>query len=173
MVKRLMEYLLVGTLVIGFAWQLHDLGKGFVPVSIMQAKPSKTISYLQKLGAPSHHISELSTAIDSASRLTNLSSALLCSLMFTESEFKKSAVGPPCGNNGRRYRGLMQTPWASFAWADVDTLYGARILCEKLNESHGDLPLALAKYKGGDNPVAWRQARRVLYLYANLQRGEM
>lgn len=171
MIRYLIESLLVVALVVVFTFQLSDLGRGFVPV-VVQASPSPTVTYLKLLGAPRSRIKELSAAIDSASSSTKISPALICALMFTESQFSKTAIGPPT-KGGLRYKGLMQTPWASFTWADVDTLYGARILCEKLLESRGDLHMALALYKGGDNPIAWRNASEVLYLYKRLLREEV
>jgi len=64
--------------------------------------------------------------------------------------------------------GLMQTPWASTKWPDVDILLGVRILEEKLRIANNNLPLALALYKGGDNRLAHRQAGETLRIYQDL-----
>ena len=58
----------------------------------------------------------------------------------------------------------MQTPSASF-FTDVDILYGARILKEKLRLTGGDLFEALTLYKGGDRLLARKEANRVLEIY--------
>jgi len=62
----------------------------------------------------------------------------------------------------------MQTPVATLEFSDVDTLHGARILKQKLEISNNNLRKALALYKGGNNPTAYRQADQVLSVYMNL-----
>jgi hypothetical protein len=115
-------------------------------------------------GAPKDQIETLSMAVTNACKVANrqISPALIVSLMDTESGFKKDAVS----SDG--YMGLMQTPWASTKWPDVDILLGVRILEEKLRIANNNLPLALALYKGGDNRLAHRQAGETLRIYQDL-----
>ena len=47
-------------------------------------------------------------------------------------------------------------------------LHGVRILQQKLKETNGDISKALALYKGGNNPVAKKQAKHVIEIYENL-----
>ena len=101
----------------------------------------------------------MAQAIELASERTNINPILLACLLQTESGFNPKAVSE------KNYKGLMQTPTATFKWADVDILHGARILEEKLRLTRGDIVLALALYKGGNNPMAKRQANQVLALY--------
>ena len=114
---------------------------------------------LAALGAPKHEIQNLSKSIKLASDATNINDRLILALMFTESGFKRWAISP------KGYKGLMQTTIASYDYSDVDTLMGARVLQEKLRITKGDLYKALALYKGGDNPEAWGQAKKVLEMY--------
>ena len=115
-------------------------------------------------GAPKDQIETLSEAVTNACKVANrqISPALIVSLMDTESGFKKDAV------SSEGYMGLMQTPWASTKWPDVDILLGVRILEEKLRIANNNLPLALALYKGGDNPLAHRHAGETLRIYQDL-----
>jgi hypothetical protein len=115
-------------------------------------------------GAPKDQIETLSRAVTNACKVANrqISPALIVSLMDTESGFKKDAV------SSEGYMGLMQTPWASTKWPDVDILLGVRILEEKLRIANNNLPLALALYKGGDNRLAHRQAGETLRIYQDL-----
>jgi soluble lytic murein transglycosylase-like protein len=82
--------------------------------------------------------------------------------MKTESDFNKKAVSP------KNYKGLMQTPKATFEYPEVDTLYGVKILEDKLKSSNGNMLKALALYKGGDNPIARLYAKEVYVLYKKL-----
>jgi soluble lytic murein transglycosylase-like protein len=117
---------------------------------------------LYKVGAPSNKINDLSKAVTNASAMTDLSPELIVALMKTESEFNYKAI------SSKGYKGLMQTPWATFKWASVDTLHGAEILREKLRYSRGDLKLALALYKGGNNEAARGYAIETFALYRSL-----
>ncbi len=118
-------------------------------------------------GAPEDQIDTLSRAVTNACKASNrqISPALVVSLMYTESGFKKNAVS----SDG--YMGLMQTPWASTKWPDVDILLGVRILEEKLRIANNNLQLALALYKGGDNRLAHRRARETLRIYHDLSKA--
>jgi len=115
-------------------------------------------------GAPKDQIETLSRAVTNACKVVNhrISPALVVSLMDTESGFRKDAM------SSEGYMGLMQTPWASTKWPDVDILLGVRILEEKLRRTNNNLPLALALYKGGDNRLAHRQAGETLRIYQDL-----
>ena len=117
---------------------------------------------LQRIGAPVGKINELSVAVTNASAMTGISPELIVALMKTESEFDYKAV------SSKGYKGLMQTPWASMKWADVDILYGAKILQEKLKFSNNDVKLALALYKGGNNETAHKYADETLRVYRGL-----
>ena len=96
---------------------------------------------------------------------TGLDPFLLCSIAQTESRFRLDAVSP------RNYKGILQTPFATMKWADVDILIGADILKHKLRLSRGDLLKALQLYKGGNNPTALKEAREVLRIYDLRQRN--
>lgn len=119
---------------------------------------------LNHLGAPTNKIDKFSVAIGNAAKLTDFSPTLLVALMYTESMFKETAISP------KNYKGLMQTPKATFIYSDVDILYGSRILRDKMGDAKGDLPLALALYKGGNNPAAKRYAKECLQIYNNLKK---
>jgi len=122
---------------------------------------------LKRLNADRRKIPELANAVYIAHQSTGLNPKLITALMKTESEFKINAIGP--ANRTRiRYKGLMQTPTATLQFSDVDVLHGARILKQKLEFSRNNLRMALALYKGGNNPVAYRQADQVLKVYSTL-----
>jgi len=118
---------------------------------------------LNLLNAPEAKRNDLAAAVTSASKLTNLSPTLIISLIYTESEFKYTAISK------KGYKGLMQTPWATFEYADVDILYGCRILKEKLRIANDDLLFALALYKGGNNPEAKKYAKETFVLYKKIK----
>ncbi len=150
--------------------QFHGFTELIVPV---QAGPSgnqqadRVRQSLLKVGAPIEKIDELATAIKGASASAQVSPILLVALMYTENEnFDYKAVSE------KGYKGLMQTPWASMRWADVDTLLGAKILQEKLKLSGNNLLEALRLYKGGKNPTATRQAKRTIEVYEDLLKEE-
>ena len=93
---------------------------------------------------------------------------LIIAVMKTESNFRTNVISP------KGYEGLMQTPTATMQFHDVDTLYGARILEEKLKYCNNDLMEALILYKGGGGgPAARRQAAQqaeeVYSLYTKLK----
>ncbi|HQF37393.1 MAG TPA: lytic transglycosylase domain-containing protein [Candidatus Dojkabacteria bacterium] len=121
---------------------------------------------LTKLNADKRKVQEIANAVYTAHQSTGLNPKLIVSLMYTESNFKINAIGPQ-NRTKIRYKGLMQTPTATW-FSDVDTLHGARILKQKLEISDFNLRKALALYKGGNNPVAFRQADQVLKLYSEL-----
>jgi len=150
--------------------QVHGFTELIVPVHVRPAgqhEVDRVRQSLLKVGAPTEKVDELATAIKSASASAQVSPILLVALMYTENEsFDYKAVSE------KGYKGLMQTPWASMRWADVDTLLGAKILQEKLKLS-GNNPLeALRLYKGGKNPTATRQAKRTMKVYEDLLKEE-
>ncbi len=144
----------------------HRPAEVIVPAKVQPAGEQQVDSVkeaLLKVGAPLGKVEELATAIKSASASAQVSPILLVALMYTENEsFDYKAVSE------KGYKGLMQTPWASMRWADVDTLLGARILRDKLEMSGNDLLEALRLYKGGRNPTATRQANRTMAVYEKL-----
>ena len=125
------------------------------------------IKDLRDLKAPERDIQNLANAIYMSHQSTGLNSKLIVALMKTESDFTITSIGPVNRTN-IRYKGLMQTPTATLEFSDVDTLHGVRILEQKLKISNNDLRTALALYKGGNNPVAFRQADQVLRVYKQL-----
>jgi soluble lytic murein transglycosylase-like protein len=137
-----------------------------VPI-VIEKKPDKVFiearNALRVLNAPNNRFDDLAHAVTNASKMTNLSPSLIVSLMYTESEFKYTAVSK------KGYRGLMQTPWASH-YADVDILYGCKILKDKLYEANNDLLFALALYKGGNNPEAKKYAKETHKLYLKVKK---
>jgi soluble lytic murein transglycosylase-like protein len=144
----------------------HNFGKVLpVPVYILNHDPvvSEAKMALYILNAPINKINELTSSVANVSKITKLNPTLIVALMYTESEFKYNAVS----NKG--YKGLMQTPWATKEYADVDILYGCRILNEKLLIADGDMLFALALYKGGNNPEAKKYARQTMNLYMKIK----
>lgn len=136
-----------------------------MPQSVGMPPTSRAEIALYKLEAPTKKIPELSRAVTHAANITDISPELLVALIKTESTFNYRAV------SSKGYKGLLQTPWATQKWADIDILYGARILREKLEYSDGDLRLALTLYKGGDNSLAREYADQTLKLYKSLLGG--
>jgi soluble lytic murein transglycosylase-like protein len=99
---------------------------------------------------------KLVKAIINAKRVTGVDETLLIALMYTESRYNHRAI------SSKKYKGLMQTPAATFVYYDVDVLLGAKILAEKIKITNGNLLEALAMYKGGRSKLAYRQAQEVL-----------
>lgn len=150
--------------------QFHRMAELIVPVRVTstgEQRVDQVKRSLLKVGAPAQKVDELATAIRGASTSAQVSPILLIALMYTENEnFDYKAVSK------KGYKGLMQTPWASMRWADVDTLLGAKILQEKLKLSENNLLEALRLYKGGKNPTATRQAKRTIEVYKGLLKEE-
>ena len=111
------------------------------------------------LRAPGDKIEKLSNGVAIASRATGISSTLIVSIIWSESNFKEKAISP------KGYKGLMQTPSATFIYSDVDILHGARVLEEKLRLTKGDLNEAMMLYKGGRNSLAKKQAEETIRIY--------
>jgi len=152
---------MMGTLLSILSWQVYSANNIIQPITIVQVKQetNQLETVLSGLKCPVKKIKEVAKAIELASEQTNLNPILLACLLQTESGFNPKAISE------KNYKGLMQTPTATFKWADVDILHGARILEEKLKLTKGDIVLALALYKGGNNPMAKKQANQVLALY--------
>jgi hypothetical protein len=124
---------------------------------------------LQYLNCPQHKIASIAEGILKGARTIGVSPKLILALLFTESRFKLNAQSP------KGYKGLMQTPRASMEYADVDILYGCRILEEKMKSpaargANGriDMRKVIAMYKGGLNPAAFHYADEALALYKKL-----
>ena len=117
---------------------------------------------LLNLGAPSKKCPKLAKSARLASEATGLRPEIFIALMYTESTFNENAV------SSKGYKGLMQTPSATFKYAEVDVMHGAMILKDKLEYSNGDLLKALALYKGGNNPLARKYANETYALYVKL-----
>ncbi|MFA7202709.1 MAG: lytic transglycosylase domain-containing protein [Candidatus Caldatribacteriota bacterium] len=138
---------------------------------VIKIKENTIIEEIKKdltfLNAPKEKLDNLANAIFIANQSTDINYKLIISLMYTESNFDYTAIGPK-NRTKIRYKGLMQTPTATW-FSDVDTLHGARILKNKLKIANNDIKLALALYKGGNNNTAKKQAKKVLELYKTLQ----
>jgi len=123
------------------------------------------IYLIQRLNSnvPFLEAQKIALAVDRAVDETRISGYLIICLMKTESNFNKHAI------SYKFYKGLMQTPEYS-GYIDIDILWGARILQEKLKMTHYDLRKALALYKGGNNRLARRQASEVINLWKRVSK---
>lgn len=163
----ILQFIFVFLLVVFTFYNFRSLDVTIIPINLsVKEDISNLTRNLERLGAPREKIGELGQAIRLASNVTQLSENLILALMFTESSFNYNARSY---GNGGKYKGLMQTPTASFIYADVDALHGARILKDKLKIAKGNLPLALALYKGGNNPAARYYADETLKLFKKLE----
>lgn len=139
------------------------------PVSIVEtvetvdSKIVKMEAVLKKLGCPEKRLRNMSVAVLNGAEHIDVDPLLIAALIRTESDFDMSAV------SDKGYKGLMQTPVATKQWEDVDILIGCKILKEKLKIAKGDVRYALALYKGGNNPMAHRQAEQVVKLYKEIK----
>jgi soluble lytic murein transglycosylase-like protein len=123
---------------------------------------------LEYLKCPQSKIASIAEGILKGAKTIGVDPKLILALLFTESRFNLKAI------SSKGFQGLMQTPSASKEYADVDILYGCRILQEKMNSTRvndGKLNMrkALAMYKGGLNPMAYSYADETLALYKRLQ----
>ncbi len=138
-----------------------------MPIQLDPKKKSDVYLALQILQCPTDKLDAISKAINNAAQLTDISPLLIATLLKTESNFDYKAV------SSANYKGLMQTPTATYEFADVDVLHGARILQQKLRMSRGDLKQALIYYKGGVTPegiiIATGQANDVIQRLENLK----
>jgi len=117
------------------------------------------------LGAPPGEVKELTRAVKIASSATHFHERLTVALIYTESTFKKDAI------SSKGYKGLMQTPTATFRYPVVDVMHGMSILREYYN-STGNLEDALTLYKGGKltNTTARLYAKETIKVYHDLVR---
>jgi soluble lytic murein transglycosylase-like protein len=166
--NNIFSFLLAGVLIISISLQLTEIQKTIVPIRLKMYKVrldrdsiiiSKT---LKDLGAPDEQIESLTESIRFVAYTTDVKEELIIALIKTESNFNLKA------RSSKNYQGLMQTPSATFVYADVDILHGTRILQDKLKFANGNLFLALCYYKGGDNPQARAYALETLNLYNKL-----
>ena len=151
----------VGTFIMSQTWGLSGSAR---PFGRTPKASDPVADALAHLNAADDEVADLTSAITAASKSTALDPLLLVAVMYTESRFDHKAVSK------KNYKGLMQTPWASMKYKDVDTLYGARILQDKLRVAGDDLHLALSLYKGGRNRTAEKQATETLEIYREIQR---
>lgn len=156
---------LVAAIAFSFHSQAYFISNLPVPVSIskfevdpiqVEAKVSLIVA-----DAPRDRIPVLTKAVANASKSENIHPLMLTVLMKTESNYKKNARSP------KGYVGELQTPTAT-EFSDINVLYGARILREKLNMINNNMLRALALYKGGDNSTARSQAQHVMTTYEKL-----
>lgn len=99
-----------------------------------------------------------------AEQHTQIDALLLLALAKRESNFSLTA------KSHKGYKSIMQTKVASQRYYSVDILMGAEVLKEKLQQSNGNITIALSKYKGGANkPQAVYQAKLVLKEYKQLK----
>ena len=163
--KVLILLALIGNVV----YELNTFYSGLpIPVAMVEKKTDDTRvtemkDILTKLGCPSSKLQSMSTAIIKGADDINVDPKLIAALVRTESDFDMTAV------SSKGYKGLMQTPVATKQWADVDILIGCKILQEKMGYAKGDMRHALALYKGGNNPMAKRQAEEVIALYKQIR----
>jgi soluble lytic murein transglycosylase-like protein len=135
------------------------------PAEIEQARVVKALTYLK---CPEAKVKKITEGIIRGAKAIGVKPELILAILFTESRFNMQAV------SRKGYKGLMQTPWASKEYADVDILYGARILEEKMHYPQAnrngrlDIRTVLALYKGGLSSEAFKQADEVMRLYSQL-----
>jgi hypothetical protein len=138
----------------------------------LTVQQKELVTVLKKLNCPESKRDSIIKAILLGASQIKIDPLLIATLMYTESQFKLNAVSP------KGYKSLMQTPKASMEYADVDTLYGCRVLEEKLKIANGNLELALTYYKGslratsanGKPSFGNKQAREVIALYNKLRK---
>jgi len=163
------KLLIIAFCVVFLNTQFVEMSRVAVPITLVsQEKPvvdDRTEKALKLLGAPSSEVKELTRAVKIASSATSFHERLCVALMYTESTFKKDAV------SSKGYKGLMQTPTATFRYAAVDTLHGMSILRDYYN-STGNLEDALTLYKGGKltNVAARIYAKETIKVYHDLVR---
>jgi hypothetical protein len=158
--------LCVLSLILG-GYSLYGLTQLFHPVtktSTVDSGYNIIRQSLVHLQCPRQKILRVSEGIEIATAKTGIGGVLLASLLFTESNFRSTVIS----NKG--YRGIAQTPTATFIYPEVDILHGAMILKDKLKISNGNIVEALMLYKGGRNPEARKQAKEVMIVYNNLIR---
>lgn len=82
-----------------------------------------------------------------------------------ESEYKITA------KSKKGYKGLGQTPKAVMktGYITADLTYASCVYKEKLSIAKGNPKLALALYKGGNNPQAHKDAEKVFVLYHKIK----
>jgi hypothetical protein len=160
--KKLVMIVFVVTLmgVIGYEW--HGIATIIQPVTRLRNEnhtPDFVRKSLEYLGCPGSRILPIANAIKVSTDQTGIGGVLIACLLYTESGFRPTAVSP------KGYAGLGQTPTATMIYPNVDVLHSAMILKDKMRIADGNMLKAISLYKGGDNPVARKQARAVLQVY--------
>jgi hypothetical protein len=112
------------------------------------------------LGAPKKTFEDEVKAIYAGFITTNMPHELITAIVHTESTHNPKAMGV-VAYDGNRYGGLMGTDHPS-GYSDVDILKGIRKFYDKLKSTNGNVPTALALYKGGNNPLARKEAAEVM-----------
>lgn len=133
-----------------------------ISYTVPKTSEHRIVKSLKFLNVPEDKHKMLVRCVKTATYSTGFDEELIVALMSTESEFNTRAISP------KRYKGLMQTPKATFKYPEVDTLYGVKILEDKLEETNGNLMKALALYKGGNNSKARKYAMETWRLYQQL-----
>ena len=160
------KYLLIGFLLFLISSNIVNINGMIVPVNLVRESEITNKCFISKnlkfLGVSDNKVEKLKEAILIASNATSIKEELIIALVKTESEFINNAV------SSKNYKGLMQTPTATFIYSDVDILHGTRILEDKLRITKGNLLKALTLYKGGNNNQARKYAKQTLTLYKKL-----
>jgi soluble lytic murein transglycosylase-like protein len=146
--------------------QFTEMSRVAVPVLVSQENSvDPTEVALLSLGAPRKEVKELTRAVRIASQATNFAEKLTVAVIYTESRFNRNAV------SSAGYKGIAQTPTATFKYPAVDALHGMSILRDYYNAT-GNLEDALTLYKGGKltNNTARGYARETIRIYENLVR---
>jgi len=128
--------------------------------TIENIEKMKIATSMMKLTGKVH--SSLIPAFLKAGQIYSIDPVLLVVLCYTESTFDPNAVSK------KNYKGLMQTPHKT-GYTDIDIMYGARILKEKMDVANGDKIKALALYKGGLNNEAFKQATKTYDIYRKVK----
>lgn len=127
--------------------------------SVLAGTSSKTITSLGNAVAPKESSSgpsrPFSEIIKEASQVYDIDESVIQAVIKNESSFNSQAVSP-CGAKGLMQ--LMPSTAKSLGVTDVfnpeqNIMAGTRYLKQKLNEFHGNLPMALAAYNAGSGAV--------------------
>lgn len=163
-----MSVLLIMYTVGNITKEVEEISNITVPVQIEVKtvyKKDRADAALKFLNVDDSQRKELAHAVNVASRATGFEEEMLVALMKTESDFKRRAISP------KNYKGLMQTPKATFEYPIVDVMYGAKILEDKYAIAKGNMYLALSLYKGGNNPEARKYAKQTIVLYREIKKN--
>ena len=167
---KLARLLFLIVAVVFFTTTVYQFNKALpIPIQVISKDLVKeeAVKSLKILGAPSSEIERVSKGVALAVKSrtnSRIDVALVVTTINDESRFNPNATSV------KGYKSYMQTPVATRIFADVDILHGVRILEEKLNMTNNNLLAAMTLYKGGNNPVAKRQAMQTLDKYVWLKK---